>query len=361
MPINFEKAAAIASKYINSTNCPIFLTGRAGTGKTTFLKEVVKTSHKNTIVAAPTGIAAINAEGVTLHSLFQLPFGCFVPTNQISSSDTISTQVTTPRTLMRDLQLNATKRKMLQELELLIIDEVSMLRADLLDAIDYLLKTIRRKRNLLFGGVQILFIGDLYQLPPVVKDDEWKFLSPHYSSIHFFEAKALQNSHLKYIELSKIYRQTDERFISVLNRLRDNITTKEDIEVLNKYYKPNFKSDNNEGYITLTTHNWKADELNRDALNKLPGDIFLYDAEVKGDFNENIFPIEYTLKLKEGAQVMFIKNDHTGEQRYFNGKIGKVTSIDKEEIIVGFDDGTPPATVDLYTWGKQTLHTRQRD
>ncbi len=350
MSTKFEKAANIASKFINSTNCPVFLTGRAGTGKTTFLKEMVRTSHKNTIVAAPTGIAAINAEGVTLHSLFQLPFGCFIPSDNTAGNDNISVQLNTPRTLLRDLQMNATKRRMLQELELLIIDEVSMLRADLLDAIDTVLRAIRRKKNTPFGGVQMLFIGDLLQLPPVVKNEEKKYLAPYYPSIYFFMAKALEHRKPKYIELEKIYRQTDQQFISILNRLRNNQVSDDDISILNKYYKPSFKTEEGDGYISLTTHNWKADEINREALRKLPGSMYSYDATVKGDFNEKSYPVEYTLKLKKGAQVMFIKNDYSGEHRYFNGKIGKVSYLDDEEITVSFDDGSMPATVEPYTW-----------
>jgi len=344
-----EQTAAFASKFINSTSCPVFLTGKAGTGKTTFLKEIVQSTHKNTIVAAPTGIAAINAGGVTLHSLFQLPFGSFIPSNQ-PPSQSVSIQLNTPKTLLRELQLNSAKRKMLQELELLIIDEVSMLRSDLLDAIDTILRAIRRQKNRPFGGVQILFIGDLLQLPPVVKEDEWRILSQYYPSPYFFDAVVLRQAKLIYLELEKIFRQTDQVFISILNRFRNKEATIDDINSLNKYYNPSFKPESNSGYINLVTHNRIADEINREALKRLPGKIYHFDATVGGDFDERIFPVEFTLELKPGAQVMFIKNDYSGEQRYFNGKIGKVGAISTEEITVIFDDGTPPAQAEPYIW-----------
>ena len=228
-----SQAAIYATKFVNSTNCHVFLTGKAGTGKTTFLKYITEHSHKNTIVAAPTGIAAINAGGVTLHSLFQLPFGTFLPSNNINFGNEVSIQINTPQSILNNRQMNKTKRAMLQELELLIIDEVSMLRADLLDAINVILKSIRRN-NKPFGGVQILFIGDLWQLPPVVKDDEWQYLKQFYSSIFFFEALVLKEDKPLFLELDKIYRQDDINFINLLNNLRNSTVSNSDIETLNK-------------------------------------------------------------------------------------------------------------------------------
>lgn len=346
-----KSPAEIAAKFINSTKKHVFLTGKAGSGKTTFLRNIVQKTHKQTIIAAPTGIAAINAGGVTLHSLFQLPFGGFVP-NDTSGVFSTYARINTPHTLIKELKIHGTKRKMLQELELLIIDEVSMLRADLLDAIDTVLRHIRKKRSP-FGGVQLLLIGDLFQLPPVVKEDEWGFLKAYYKNIHFFEARALQDNNLITLELNKIYRQSDGDFITLLNNLRDNALTPDDIAALNKHYHPNYKQLYDQQYIMLTTHNRKADELNRQALQNLPGKPFVFTADVAGDFNEHTYPVDTQLTLKKGAQVMFIKNDPSGEQRYFNGKIGLVKSLDEHGITVAFQDDTPPVEVERYTWENQ--------
>lgn len=351
--------AAIASRFINQTGCHIFLTGKAGTGKTTFLKKIVGYTHKKVVVAAPTGIAAINAGGVTLHSLFQLPFGAFVPSLKGFSGSSISTQVTTPQALIGKTQINATKRNMLRELELLIIDEVSMLRADLLDAIDALLRHIRRKRNVPFGGLQILFIGDLWQLPPVVKHDEWDLLKHHYPSLFFFESRALQQNPPLYIELENIFRQTDLNFIHLLNNLRENRLTPSDLALLNSHYQPGFDPTENEGWVFLTTHNQKADHINRKALEKLPGKIHQFHARLDGDFSESQYPVEYTLELKEGAQVMFIKNDYAAERRYFNGKIGTVDEISEDGVVVRFPDGSPAAEVEPYVWENKKFSLNQ--
>ncbi len=341
---------SIVSRFINHTCCPVFLTGKAGTGKTTFLKEIVETTHKNVVVAAPTGVAAINAGGVTLHSLFQLPFGSFVPDNNPSGEAEINFELNTPRSLLREIQMHSHRRKLIQELELLIIDEVSMLRADLLDAIDTVLRHVRRQKNLPFGGIQMLFIGDLLQLPPVIKEEEAKFLSRYYPSLYFFDAKALQHQNLLHIELEKIYRQTDQQFITILNRIRDNRLTFTDLETLNRHYQPDIIQKIPEGYIFLTTHNRRADEINSGKLKQLEGKTFSFEAIVADDFPENSYPVEFTLQLKEGAQVMFIKNDPSGDQQFFNGKIGFVSEISDEEIIVSFNDGSADAVVEPYTW-----------
>ena len=312
-----QSPAEIASKFINHTGKNIFLTGKAGTGKTTFLKYIVESTHKKCIVAAPTGIAAINAGGVTLHSLFQLPFGAFIPEN-IQATQTMYTKLNTPHSLIKEMQLNANKRNLLRELELLIIDEVSMLRADLLDAIDVILRSVRRNHTKAFGGVQILFIGDLLQLPPVVKDDEWQTLRNYYKSVYFFDARVLQQQKPLYVELDKIYRQDDAVFIGLLNNLRANKTTKADIDLLNSYHQPEFKPNPEENYITLTTHNVKADKINKEYLQNLGGQSFFYKARIDGEFNENTYPVELNLELKQGAQVMFVKNGLSGAQRFFN-------------------------------------------
>ncbi len=343
-----EDPATYVTQFINHTNKNVFLTGKAGTGKTTLLHKLVKNTYKKCLVVAPTGIAAINAGGVTIHSLFQLPFGCFIPVNQakeihapIKLNDAFS--------VIKNLQMYDTKRKLLRELELLIIDEVSMLRADLLDAIDLVLRHVRRNSHP-FGGVQVLFIGDMLQLPPVLKEQEWSILKAYYNSIYFFDAVVLQKSPPVYIELDKIFRQADEPFVNILNNLRNNEITTADYQLLNTYYKAGFKPLPTDDYITLTTHNYKAAELNKTCLQQLAGKSFFYEAEVVGDFNEYAYPIEKTLELKTGAQVMFVKNDSSGSQRFFNGKIGVVAKLDKENIEVKFNDGSASVVVSAYEW-----------
>jgi len=345
-----DKAAATASKFINSTSSHVFLTGKAGTGKTTFLRDISRRTHKSAVVAAPTGIAAINAEGVTLHSLFQLPFGAFLPVEQYPGEDVPGFEFNTAQTIRRNMRMHTAKRNLLKKLELLIIDEVSMLRADLLDAIDSVLRRLRRRPHTPFGGVQILFIGDLCQLPPVVKDAEWQVLQQYYPTLFFFAARALQDCKPVYIELEHIYRQTDSGFISILNNLRDCRTTRQDIETLNRYHKPGFRADPGDGYVYLTTHNHKADKINRDELQKLPGKTFRYSAKIDGAFDAHIQPVDPELELKIDAQVMFIKNDPSGEQQFFNGKIGTVLNLAEDRIVVGFSDGAPPVRVESHTW-----------
>lgn len=342
--------ALYASRFINNTNKNVFLTGKAGTGKTTFLKQIVTNTYKKCLIVAPTGIAALNAGGVTIHSLFQLPFGTFIPVKQSPQNFQINVKVNDPVSVIKNLQMYDSKRKLIRELELLIIDEVSMLRADLLDAIDLVLRNVRRRGNQPFGGVQVLFIGDLLQLPPVVKNEEWQLLKPFYNSIYFFDAQVLQDNKPVYIELDKIYRQTDQRFVDLLNHLRNNEVTTEDITLLNTYYKPNFKPDQTDNYITLTTHNYKANELNKNFLNKLAGKSFFFEAKTVDDFNEQAYPIEKTLELKIGAQIMFVKNDPSGAQRFFNGKIGIVSSINEETIEIKFGDTSDTIKVEPYVW-----------
>ncbi|MFP4468004.1 MAG: helix-turn-helix domain-containing protein [Bacteroidales bacterium] len=340
----------LASRFINSTGCHVFLTGKAGTGKTTFLRELVGTTHKKTIVAAPTGIASINAGGVTLHSLLQLPFGAFCPTEDLPGGYPIQTEIYTSKSLLRNSRFFEAKRRLLREMELLIIDEVSMLRADTLDAIDTILRHVRRISHRPFGGVQLLFIGDLLQLPPVVKKQEWALLKAHYPSLHFFHARALKQNPPLYIEFEHIYRQHDPVFINLLAKLRENKMNRKDLALLNRHVKHGFDPLEESGQIFLTTHNHKADLINSRALEKLKGQPLYFDAAITGDFSKALYPAEYSLQLKIGAQVMFIKNDHTGEQRYFNGKIGTIEELSKERIVVGFPDGSAPAEVERYTW-----------
>lgn len=342
-----NEIAELAAKYVNTTNRHIFLTGKAGTGKTTFLKYIIDHTYKNAVVAAPTGIAAINAGGVTLHSLLQLPFGTFIPENiQLSAS---STKVNTPRTLFQEAKFNASKRKLVQELELLIIDEVSMLRADLLDCIDHTLRHLRKRKFEPFGGLQILFIGDLMQLPPVVREDEIQLLRPYYNSPYFFEARALKEHAPILVELQKIFRQTDQKFIDLLNRLRNNEQNEDDYELLSEHYQADLSEVETDGYIHLTTHNKKADAINETRLAELDGETFSYFAEIKGDFPENLFPLPGNLELKEGAQIMFIKNDPSGEGKFYNGKIGHVSRLEEGKIWVKFEDDYE-ISVQSYVW-----------
>jgi len=342
-----NEVAKITKDFINTTDQNVFLTGKAGTGKTTFLKYIIEHTHKKTVVAAPTGIAAINANGVTLHSLLQLPFGGFIP-EQIPPPN-VNAQFTTLYNLFSGLRFNKSKRQLIQEMELLIIDEVSMLRADLLDCIDHMLRHLRKRKNEVFGGVQMLFIGDLLQLPPVVKDQEWDVLKTYYPSSYFFEAKALVQQPLIHLELEKVYRQSDQKFIELLNRFRENTQTPADIDFINKRYNKAFSETSPEGYIHLTTHNRKADEINQKRLSQLESKSFSFKAKMSGDFPENAYPVSPNLNLKAGAQVMFIKNDPSGEGQFFNGKIGHVTALAKDHITVQFEDGIE-VDVPEYTW-----------
>ncbi|WP_433834517.1 helix-turn-helix domain-containing protein [Flavobacterium anhuiense] len=346
---NVSEAAAYTLQFINQTQKSIFLTGKAGTGKTTLLREIIATTHKNTVVVAPTGIAALNAGGVTIHSMFQLPFSAFIPSYDVSAQFTETVKFENKESLRRHFKMNNVKRNVIKNMELLVIDEVSMMRADLLDAVDFMMQTVRRNTHP-FGGVQVLFIGDLLQLPPVIRDEEWRTLKNYYRGKFFFHSHVLQTYPPIYIELSKIYRQTDDAFISVLNNLRNNQITPEDITILNQYVKPDFDFKENKGYITLTTHNAKADSINSQSINDLDGKEYVYTPFVVGDFPEKIFPVEEELKLKVGAQIMFVKNDLSFEKRYFNGKMGVIKSLSDEEIFVHFPEENMTLEVEKYEW-----------
>ena len=343
-----SEAAAYTLRFINQTQRSVFLTGKAGTGKTTLLREIIETTHKNTVVVAPTGIAALNSGGVTIHSLFQLPFGGFLPDNSAPDFSE-STKFETKATLRRHFKMSGLKKSVIRNMELLIIDEVSMLRADLLDAMDFMMQTVRKKNNP-FGGVQVLFIGDLLQLPPVIRDDEWRTLKNYYKGKFFFHSQVVQQNPPLYIELDKIFRQTDDAFISVLNNLRNNQISKEDIATLNQYVQPNFDLKANKGYITLTTHNAKADTMNTEALEALEGKEWLYSPEITGDFPDKIYPVDEVLRLKEGAQIMFVKNDLSFDKKYFNGKMGVIKSLSTKEILVHFPEENKTIEVEKYEW-----------
>ena len=325
----------LAAQFVNRTSQHIFLTGKAGTGKTTFLRTLANTTHKKFVVVAPTGIAALNAKGVTIHSQFLLPPGTFIPDRSPSSEFSQDQFVYTQSSLARKNPMNGIRRQVLRDIDLLIIDEVSMLRADLLDAIDYRMRSVKRNFKQSFGGVQVLMIGDLFQLPPVVRDNEWNYLRRYYSSAHFFEAKALQTDGFVYIELDKIFRQSDDRFIDLLNNLRNNCPTTEDISLLNSHFKTEAEIANLEDVVTLTTHNRKADELNQRALDQLTGKAQSFTARVEDEFPENMYPVISDIQLKIGAQIMFVKNDTQGGL-YFNGKLARVVEMDsaEDEILV---------------------------
>ena len=340
---------SLANELVNFTSRNIFLTGKAGTGKTTFLKYIRENCPKQMAVVAPTGVAAINAGGVTIHSFFQLPFSPFV--SETKGFTVNGEDANNKHTLIGRLRLNSERRKILQELELLVIDEISMVRADVLDAIDLVLRHFRNRHQERFGGVQVLFIGDMYQLPPVVKEQEWSMLQEYYKSPYFFHSHVMREEPPVYIEFTKIYRQSEEQFINILNKVRNNEMDKQALDALHQRYQPDFFGEKMEGYILLITHNEKAREINTEELVRLPGEMFTYKSDVDGDFPATAFPAEETLQLKVGAQVMFIKNDLADKgKRYFNGKIGIVTELEKDKIFVQCKDDPDPIEVTKEKW-----------
>lgn len=347
--MQFNQTANQVIQFINQTQQPVFLTGNAGTGKTTLVNHIVKNTFKKTVVVAPTGIAALNAKGVTIHSMFQLPFGCFVPDKNPPTQWLTSIKIETKNTIGKLYRMSATKRLVIQEMELLVIDEVSMLRPDVLDAMDFVLQKIR-KNQLPFGGVQVLFVGDLMQLPPVIGQDEWQVLKNYYTGKFFFHAKVINQQQPVYIELDKIYRQQDVTFIEILNQLRHNFLDDKYKIILNQRVQSNFDVFHHPGFITLTTHNRKADAINHQALQKLDKKSFSYAAEVTGDFPNHIYPLDEHLVLKEGAQVMFVKNDPNPDKLYYNGKMGVVKSLSTNDIFVYFPDEKITIEVERYEW-----------
>ena len=336
-PFQTNPRLELADQYVRFTNTNVFLTGKAGTGKTTFLKNIKAHSPKRMVIVAPTGVAAINAGGVTIHSFFQLSFGPIIP-NQNPDNKPLVRKFTNE------------KIKAIKAIDILVIDEISMVRADILDAIDEVLRRYRN-RNLPFGGVQLLMIGDLHQLAPVIKEEEWNILRPYYASPFFFESKALAISQFITIELTHIFRQADEQFINLLNKVRDKKLDAESIRLLNTRYDPNFTYPKDEKYITLTSHNKVAMSINTIKLNELKGKTYTFKAEITDDFPESMYPNEFDLALKVGAQVMFVKNDINTEKRYFNGKLGEIASIDDELISVKCPHETEEITISRAVWG----------
>jgi PIF1-like helicase/helix-turn-helix protein len=339
----------LALQFVNQTSRTVFLTGKAGTGKTTFLKYIRENSFKKMAVVAPTGVAAINAGGVTMHSFFQLPFGPYIPQQQ-SGWNGENPGYSDPNSLFKNIRFNSDKRELLQELELLVIDEVSMVRADMLDAIDTILRHFRQQPLSPFGGVQLLYIGDLFQLPPVASKEEWELLQQYYKSPFFFDARVIQQSPPIYLELKKIYRQNEASFINILNNIRNNQATLQDLGRLHDYYDPDFMPPKGSNYITLTSHNAKADEINRVELDKLRGRSYAFEAAVTGEFNDKAFPADKTLHLKEGAQIMLIKNDKGETRRYFNGKIGTIKKLSGEKVTILFPDEPDELVLEKETW-----------
>ena len=344
----------LAYDFLEYTGVNVFLTGKAGTGKTTFLRELKRRSPKRMIVVAPTGVAAINAGGVTIHSFFQLPFGPYVP----GSTDTVERG----EKLQYTHKFNREKINIIKTIDLLVIDEISMVRADLLDAVDDMLRRYRSKSEP-FGGVQLLLIGDLQQLAPVVKEDEWALLKQHYASAFFFHSKALAATRYVAIELKHVYRQQDREFVDLLNRVRENRVDAAVLGMLNRRYVPGFKPSDDEGYITLTTHNHQAQRINDVKMAELSTRAYSFKAEVKDNFPTYSYPTEETLVLKQGAQVMFVKNDSSPEKRYYNGKIGKITAINDRSIeVVGKEDGLKiQVTPEEWTNTRYTLDEETRE
>ena len=326
----------LAFDFVRNTNRSLFLTGKAGSGKTTFLHSIKSDGMKQMVVVAPTGVAAINAGGMTIHSFFQLPFGLHIPgasRDQQSHSHRLARQ----------------KINIIRSLDLLVIDEISMVRADMLDAVDQVLRTYR-DASLPFGGVQLLMIGDLHQLPPVVKQEDWALLQEHYATPYFFSSQALQKTEYISIELKHIYRQSDQSFIDLLNRVRDNKLDEVVLNRLNSRYVPNFRPSANEAYITLTATNAVAHQINADSLAKLRGASRVFNAIIDGDFPPSAYPTEEKFECKVGAQVMFVKNDMEAEKRFFNGKIGQITQFDDDVIYVHCPNESSDIAVEKLDW-----------
>ncbi len=314
-----NKELALAWRVVANTDTHIFLTGKAGTGKTTFLRELRKILPKRMVVVAPTGIAAINAQGTTIHSFFQLSFGPHIPGTQ--------------RKKDKRYHFRKQKIRLLRSIDLVVIDEISMVRADELDAIDEVLRQYRDYSKP-FGGVQMLMIGDMQQLPPVAKDEEWRLLSPYYQTPYFFSSRVLQQTEFVTVELTHVYRQSDPLFLDLLNKVRTNTADERTLELLNKRYIPDFRPPKEDGYIRLTTHNYQADNINKSELEALPSAVKTFKARVKGDFPESSFPTDGTLLLKIGAQVMFVKNDSSVDKAYYNGMLGEVVEFENDVIRV---------------------------
>lgn len=324
----------LAWHIVTNTDTNIFLTGKAGTGKTTFLRELRRVLPKRMVVLAPTGIAAINAQGVTIHSFFQLGLGPQLPNQQQST---------------QKHSFRKQKIRLIRSLDLVIIDEISMVRADILDAVDNVLRQFKDKTKP-FGGAQMLMIGDMQQLPPVTKDEEWRLISQYYQSPYFFSSYALQQSDFVTIDLQHVYRQSDNVFLELLNKVRTNTIDERSLQMLNSRCDPTFVPDKNEGYIRLCTHNRQAEAINNRELEELKTTLRTFQADINGDFPATAFPTEKMLQLKVGAQVMFIKNDSSPAKEFFNGMIGEVEEFISDHILVRCLDSGKVLKVGRETW-----------
>ncbi len=345
----------LAFNFLQYTNQNIFLTGKAGTGKTTFLRNLKKLSPKRMVVVAPTGVAAINAGGVTIHSFFQMSFGPQIPVDPNQQR-----QVAVPadgNVAAGIKRFSREKINIMRSLDLLVIDEISMVRADILDGIDEVLRRYKNRYKP-FGGVQLLMIGDLQQLAPVIKEDEWQILKPYYETGFFFSSHALKRSKFTGIELNHIFRQSDQRFIDLLNKVRENRMDTATLQELNQRHIPGFNPEEKEGYITLTTHNYQSQQINEGKLGQLKTKSYKFTAEIQGEFPEYSYPTDPELELKVGAQVMFVKNDLSPEKRFYNGKIGKIINIVDNEIEVRCPDDEESIDVERVEWqnAKYTLN-----
>lgn len=319
--------------FIDYTNQNIFLTGKAGTGKTTLLRRIKEESSKKMVIVAPTGVAAMNAKGTTINSFFQLPSGSFFPGD--ISLENLQSGFISIQSMVSDLSYSREKTNLINELELLVIDEVSMVRCDLMDVVDAILRSVR-KNEAPFGGVQLLLIGDLYQLPPVTKREDWTFLSRAYASPYFFEGHVIRRNPLLQVELTTVFRQTEPEFINILNTIRNNRISESELALLNQRYDPNFSATDGLNPIIITSHNAEANAINKEKLDELPGTEYTFDGETNGEFRETGIQAEQTLKLKERAQIMFIKNDTGDDRKFYNGKIGTIRSIKDSEIYISF-------------------------
>ncbi len=344
----FNEQLELAWQFVERTGVNVFLTGKAGTGKTTFLRQLKERSPKRMIVVAPTGVAAINAGGVTIHSFFQFPLAPYVPGSSFNTKD-------------ERFRFSKEKKRIIRTLDLLVIDEISMVRADLLDQIDAVLR-LHKDRNRPFGGVQLLMIGDLSQLAPVARESDWTLLREYYTTPYFFGSKALQQTKHVTIELQHVYRQTDTTFVDILNEVRENRLTANGLAMLNSRYCKEEKVLNSEGVIRLTTHNLTANNYNEQRMDSLKGKRYTYEAETTGTFPESSYPAEKTLELKKGCQVMFLKNDTQGA-RYYNGKLGIITSLDDDHIKVrGLDDDTEvEVTPDIWTNARYVIDKESKE
>ena len=347
-----------ASDFVKHTDRLVYLTGKAGTGKTTFLKYLRETTTKNTVILAPTGVAAINAGGQTIHSFFQIKPSVYVPNDKRLRTRADIGDID-KSTIYDHFKYFKERLEIIRGLELLVIDEISMVRCDLLDVVDRLLRVFRRRESEPFGGVQVILIGDTFQLPPIADFEQWNLLQPYYKSPFFFSSKVIEQNKPVYIELKKIYRQNEQEFIDLLNRVRVNQVSANELNLLNSKYNPTFSPNGHLNYITLATHNKLVDSTNLTKLAELPTELKLFEATVSGLFPDNIMPTDRVLQLKEGSQIMFIKNDKA--KRYYNGKIAKISKIEDNKIVVEFSADNE-ITVEKQEWNniKYTWNEKEK-